>query len=196
MADLTTLATLKERLGITGSNPSDVSDAYLENVIDRSTALIEGWVGRVLVQSGSITEYHSGIGTPYLFLNNGPAASITSVSSVVYDTSGNETATAEAAGNYFLWAPDRLPSYLEYHGSSWVYGQRNYKVVYTMTHSSTVPEDLEEACLALCVFQKNKRKDVATSARAIGDGSLDGLKGYDEIPAEIMAMLSPWKPED
>jgi hypothetical protein len=186
---LTTLANLKEQVDIRGSNPANAPDSYLNNLIARATHRCERAVGRALVQA-NYTEYVSGDGSRYLNLRRGPIQSVTSVSYITYDSAGNETATVETAGNYFVWGDQsdwKKPGYLEYNGSSWVRGQRNYKVVYSAGFA-TVPYDLEQACLHACVSLKNKRKDVASLGRSIGDGSMS-VKDEIELDEELRRML-------
>jgi hypothetical protein len=198
MADLTTLAVLKERLGITGSNPADVPDAYLDNLIDRATGAIEAMAGRTLVSGASVTEYLDGNGTRILQLRHGPLdASNTTVSSVEYDSNRSETLTTVNAGDYFVIGNDtvwKLPSQLMAHGWAWTPGQQNYKAVFNLKVGATVPEELEEAALFYCVAMKNLRKDAATSGRAVGDGTVDFVRSQADILDEVRRMIAPYIP--
>lgn len=197
MADLTVLATLKERLGITGSNPNDVPDAYLENLIDRATDIIENQVVGRQLDSQAFTEYYDGTGTRTLFLRQGPTSTLTSVSTVEWSSAGVATATAMNAGDYFLRGTTtegwKLPSRIESNSSVWTRGQQNYKVVYTAGYS-TIPEDIEEAALYACVFMKNTRKDAATGARTIGDGSMSFDRTIQDLIRDLKTMLHAYIP--
>lgn len=192
MADLTTLANLKERLGISGTSTS-APDAYLENLIDRASTIVERHVGREL-GSATYTEYYDGDGTRYMNLRHGPVTSVTSVSCITYDSDGNETATALAVGDYFVRGDEtdwHLPGWLEQNGSHWIPGQRNYKVVYVAGYT-TFPEDLEQCALHVCVWLKNKREDTATDSRDVGGGTIGGFQSWVDLKADLDAMLAPY----
>lgn len=193
---LTTLANIKEQLGIVGTSTT-FPDAYLNNVIARASHTIERLCGRALV-SASYTEYVDGDGTKFLNLRRGPfptTAGVTSVSSITYSSTASETATAVATGDYFLrgvltdgWY---LKSYLESNGGTWSTGQRNYKVVYTAGFS-TVPYDLEQACLSLAVAYINRRKNEGTSSRDVSSGAMAFIahgEMYDSLRSSVAGFL-------
>ena len=161
---LTSLANLKESLGITDAS----QDTYLNNLIARSTQTIERMVGRELV-SATYTEYHDG-GARSLLLKRGPIQSVTSVSLVTYDGDGAETLAAQAGGNYFSYGLNadnwKLRGRLEWNTGRWMLGQRLWKVIY-VAGFSTVPFDLEQACLDVATWFYNQRKDIGNAGRAV-----------------------------
>ncbi len=166
---LTSLANLKESLGITDAS----KDTYLNNLIARATQTIERHVGRELV-SATYTEYHDG-GNRSLLLRRGPIQSVTSVNLVTYDTAGAETLDAQTAGSYFAYGKNdenwRLRGRLEWNTGRWSFGQRLWKVIY-VAGFSTVPFDLEQACIEVATWFYNQRKDIGNEGRAVGAESI------------------------
>ena len=183
---LSTLANLKERLGITGST----EDTYLTNLLRRASARIEAILGRTVV-TAVYTEFYDGDGTTCINLRQGPVTSVSSLEYVSYDGAGGSSLTAYTAnGDFFLRGDEtnfRLPGYLEFYGSNLTNGQQNYKVVYTAGYSS-VPYDIEQACLHAAVWFRNERKDTGSSGRDVGDGSLS-LRENTKLDDDLRTML-------
>ena len=189
---LTSLANFRERIGAAAAVTS--SDALYTNLIARASEKIESICGRNLV-AATYTEYCDGGGRD-LNLHRGPINSVTSVHVVSYSTAGTETVTAENAGSYFKrgmtddgW---KLPGYIERHNTSWTHGQRNYRVIYNAGFS-TVPYDLEEACLHAAVWMWNKRKNAGSAARDVGSGSAS-FRPDSELDGDLRAMLAAYIP--
>lgn len=90
---LTSLSNLKSWLGITAST----DDAVLEKAIDRATARIESYVGR-LIKSRSYSEWRSGAGVDTIRLNQWPVSQITNV------WTGNKAAIVIGATSGYLRA--------------------------------------------------------------------------------------------
>lgn len=185
---LTTSANVKEKLGISGSG----DDALIANDILRADALIDSVLNRTIEQA-TFTEYYDGTGTKYLDLREGPISSVTSVSTITYDTAGNETATALNAGDYFVHGDETswlLPGWLESNGSVFCTGQRNYKVVY-VAGFATVPSDIEAAALHCIIWWRNKRTDTASESHDAGQG-LRSFRGEQELIEDLRRMLAPY----
>jgi hypothetical protein len=90
---LTSLSNLKSWLGITAST----DDAVLEKAIDRATARIESYVGR-LIKSRSYSEWRSGAGVDTIRLHQWPVSQITNV------WTGNKAAIVIGATSGYLRA--------------------------------------------------------------------------------------------
>jgi hypothetical protein len=90
---LTSLSNLKSWLGITATT----DDAVLEKAIDRATARIESYVGR-LIKSRSYSEWRSGAGVDTIRLHQWPVSQITNV------WTGNKAAIVIGATSGYLRA--------------------------------------------------------------------------------------------
>jgi hypothetical protein len=199
---ITTETSLRQALGIGSTYPTETPQAYLQALLERADDIVKTVIGRE-IEEAQFVEYYDGDGTPFLNLRQGPVvgSSTLSVQSVAYDTDGNETLTALAAGNFFArgraYEGWKLPSHLEMHGSTWVTGQRNYKVTYRAgfgANGKAMPDDIVQAALHAAVWMKNKRQDAATTGREVGDAKLLGLQNLRDLMNDLRALLAPYIP--
>lgn len=189
---LTTLSNLKERLGITGTS----DDAQLTNIIARASTMIEARLGRPIL-SATYTEDYDGTGGHVLTLRKGPIQSVTSVSSLEWSSATTATATAVADDTYRVagkadegW---RLPGYIVADGWHWTRSiPREWRVVY-VAGFTTVPYDIENLCLDVCVWLRNQRKDTGNASRDVGAGG-ESFRPINELYELIDAGLSPYNP--
>lgn len=186
---LTTVANLKEILDITDSS----QDALLLNLVARASQSVERALGRPLVQA-TYTELYDGPGSRSLNLRHGPIQSVTYVADVEWSNAGVKSTTAISAGDYFIrgkasegW---HLPGWLERRDSVWWKDQQNYEVSYSAGYSS-VPYDLEQIVLELCVAYKNQRKDWGNVARDIGGGGIT-FRDFQSVWANAKDRLQPY----
>lgn len=187
---LTTLQKVKDALEETGTT----HDTYITDLIARGTHLIEKIVGRTLV-AAAYTEYAWGRGGKRLELRRGPINSVTSVEDVTYDAVAAETLTTVQAGDYFARSlaseGSLIPGWLERHHGTWLAGQRNYRVVYNAGFS-TVPFDLEQACIETVIWMLNQRKSSGFAEREVEDERLL-LRAYDVLHGELRTRLASYR---
>lgn len=161
--DLTTKANVKEYLSITGTSDDD----FIDNLIARASEAIENYCKRKF-NSETLTEYYDGKGSNRIVLDRRPVISITSI----HDDTDREygSATLVAASDYVLYEDRGI---VEYDASERTFtstkayfadGQKNVKVVYVAGYS-TIPTDVEQACIMLVALLYNR-----------GEQRADGIK--------------------
>lgn len=197
-ATLAPLTAFREQ-ALTGASDTS-SDSFFTACLERATGIIEACVGRKLTQS-TWTEYLDGDGSSFLNLRQGPIESLGTVCEVTYAANGAESTSAVAAGDYFVrglastgW---RLPGHIQANGWKWTTGIRNYQVTYTSGYSvsstsSSAPQDLQETCLHVAMWLRNKRADVANYTRDVGGGVLGGFRLDDDLYRELQYRLAPY----
>ena len=173
---LTSLARVKERLGLASSNTT--WDDLLNSLISEISYKAQDITGRVLTEA-TYTEYYDGTGTDTLYLRQGPLVSVSAVYSVSYGSDGAGGRTEETseldASNYVL---DGLRSEnwrgcgkIRLLGGVWTEGVRNWKVTYTAGYD-TVPEGLVHFATNWVVSAFLTRECFGLVEKAIGDGSI------------------------
>jgi hypothetical protein len=199
MAYLATLAAMRERCEVSVSDTS--SDAFFGSCLDRASAIIEAYVGHSLRDETTWTEYLDGDGSSFLNLRQGPVATFVSLSDVTYSSTGSAIASTISAGDYFVrgtvsegW---KQPAFIESAAGTFTSGRKNYQAVYTAGYAvtstaSAAPADLQDTCLYVAVWLRNKRKDAAVSSRDVGGGSLGGFRTDAELYADLEHRLAPY----
>ena len=159
---LTTLANLKEVLGIT----DNTQNALLTNLINRATDIIEKYCNGVRFLTTTHTnEEYDGTGTNTISLRHFPIIILTS-----YDqnqgTQGDPSwSTLEASGIKAINETGQV-----YYGFGFARGVRNYRFTYTAGYA-TIPTDLEQACLDICAYIYNVRKNTGMKSESLGEYS-------------------------
>lgn len=192
---LTTLANFRESIDA----QTTANDTYYNNILNRATSLIERViVGRVLEEQ-ELVQFYDGSGANHLNLSDGPLVSVSSVALVSYDDSRSPTIEETVnPGDYFLVGErDRnwkLPGYLSANGGwNWIAGDQNYQVTYTVGFTTgSIPADLEHATILAATFFLNRRKDVATTSRDIGEGAIS-YRTEQDLMNDLHTMLMPYK---
>lgn len=146
---LTSLVSLDEAYAwMNITNPPAGYDAKLQSVIDAAAAYVQFQTGPIIPQT--FTENRDG-GGPYIYLDNTPILSVTSVTEWVGQSSYSLTAsTVGSGGNYGYQVLDANMGKIArlYSGfvGSFVGGQQNITVVYT-AGLTAVPDDVRMAVL-------------------------------------------------
>jgi len=158
---LTTLDNLKEVLGIV----SDDDDSLLTNIINRSTDIIESYCDRRFKETTYADEEYDGLGTSFLNLKNYPITALTA-----YDRNMGNVGDTD-------WdsLQDEFIKHLEnegqiYYQAGFVKGVKNYRFSYTAGYA-TIPSDLEEACLELCSYIFNDKKNKGMQSESLAEYS-------------------------
>jgi hypothetical protein len=146
MADLTTLAAVKEYLGQKDTATTD--DALLSKLISRASAFIVTYANREFL-SKAYTETRDGNGSNRLILKN---QNVTAVASVTID--GEEIPAGGSSTKQGFWFSGR---WVYLNGYRFSLGFGNVNIVYTAGFA-TVPADVEQVCIEL-VANKYKRKE-------------------------------------
>lgn len=180
MAELTTLAALKEQIIVTGTG----SDTFLTNLIARASAFIKT-VTRRCLNATSLTEYHDGAGHDTIRLRDWPVVSVASIhesADQVWDGT-----TLVASTDYIV--DSRLGRIIKKSGVRFDRHPLSVRAVYTAGYA-TIPADLEMACLELCVAKWRRRSNEGVQSKQLGDGSIVLFTPAD-MTADIRRILSP-----
>jgi uncharacterized phiE125 gp8 family phage protein len=183
---LTSVADVKEILGITGST----QDNIITRNINYATKIILNYCGVTSFNSTAYVEYYDGIGGIELVLRNKPVITMTSVE--WRDEAGNNNSfTTLDAEDYFVDEQAGIIKALVNFGSSF----HSWKITYTAGYA-TIPDDLAEACARMAAFmlengtagtsikskQEGQRKieyfDTTTTS---GNSSLIDSLGLDDV---------------
>jgi hypothetical protein len=139
---LTTVADVKELLGITGT----AQDNLITRNINYATKIILNYCGVSSFNDTAYTEYYDGIGGNELVLRNRPLVSVTSLS--YSDEAGNNNSWELVdTEDYFIDTNAGIIKSLLPAGGSF----HSWKIVYTAGYT-TIPDDLAEACARMAAF--------------------------------------------
>lgn len=141
---LTTLADVKEELGIASSNHT--YDNKIRRKINQATEIIEGYTQQRF-KRGDYTEEYDGTNESELVLTHRPVNSVASISTRQTATNEDDFDTMEAENYFFDGPAGILKSAL-----SGFWGRYNrYKVIYNAGYD-TIPADVSEACVVLAAY--------------------------------------------
>lgn len=183
---LTSVADVKELLGITGS----IQDNLITRNINYATKIILNYCGVTSFNSTAYVEYYDGIGGNELVLRNKPVIDMTSVE--WRDEAGNN-ASFELLDTEDFFVDEEAGIIKSLIGLGGTY--HNWKITYTAGYA-TIPDDLAEACARMAAFmlengtagtsikskQEGQRKvEYFDSSTASGNSSLIESLGLDDI---------------
>lgn len=205
---LTSLATMKDELGITDSS----EDTRLERYINAASRMIASFCARTFEYNAAIVEKRAGRGDVYLLLARPP---VWSVASVTFDGSAVDSASYEIhdtqAGELYslygwLWTTNRNI------GVAQDPAPGNERNLFTVTYAGgwqtpaqspvsgvdALPVDIEQACIALVSFLRGRRgADLSVQAESLMSYSVTygAPAGADTggIPGPIAAMVAPYR---
>jgi hypothetical protein len=184
---LTTLATVKDEIGIT----DDTADARLQRWIDEASERIETYLGRVLA-SETVRETFRLTGAPgSLGLARRPVTAIASIEVDGVTLASDQYEIDATAGLLHTISGDRRV---------WWFG-RSVTVIYTAGYASisALPRPIEAACLGLLRHRWAARdRDPMLRSLAIPGVATEqywvGATGDDgDLPPEIAALLDPFR---
>lgn len=159
---LTTLANLKEVLGETTTDNDDL----LTNIINRSTDIIEAYCnGRRFASTAYTDEEYDGTGTQHINLINYPVTALTSYDKNYGQVGDTNWSTLQGELIKRLEDEGQI-----YYSPGFIIGTRNYRFTYVGGYV-TIPNDLEEACIQLCVYTFNNRKSKGMKSESLGEYS-------------------------
>lgn len=208
---LTTLATVKARLGISDSS----SDSLLEALINAASGAIVSFVGRSLHYEEDIEEYVIGTGRARLSVSRAP---IWSIDSIAFDGSAIDSASYEVRGR------DKYTGHIMAVSRAWTWTtsarggtiaqdpivsaeRYRYLVTYTAGYATPtqspvadvedLPTDIQEACILATQYlyaQVGKDTSVASESLLSYSVSYDrsAVSAYG-LPLAAQAMLAPYR---
>jgi hypothetical protein len=171
---LTTLEAVKAYLKIQTELTTEDTQ-ILEDLINASSNQIEGYCKRKFKEQTHTDEEYDGNGMKYLYLQNYPVTSITSIIEDDISLTTDEYKVKKKNGTLIKV------------GSNWSKGDINILVTYTAGYTQ-IPYDLELACkhLVMSYF----KSDVASFSTTF----LDGFVFRPEaLPAQVKALVAPYK---
>lgn len=185
--DLTVLDTVKQELGITGSESDDV----LARLISEQSAVAETYCRRVFAQETLADSFRVWCGTSApLILSRRPLVSITSI--VEDDTTLTASDYEIDADAGLVWRLDGDDNRM-----SWLPSKIVITYVAGYELLTTLPRDIERAVLALIkrTHFGLTRDPMAKAEEVAGIGRTEywvgSVPGSDGIPAEAVALLAP-----
>lgn len=162
---LTSLDNLKEVLGIT----TNIENTLLENIINRATDIIESYCGNRRFKSTAYTnEEYNGTGTCFINAKQYPITALT-----VYEKNQGSAGTADwntLQSDYIKYIDDGQGPGQFYYQMGFLLGVRNYRFSYVAGYT-TIPYDLEEACIELCVYIYKDRQNKGMKSESLGEYS-------------------------
>ena len=162
---LTSRDNLKQVLGITTNTDNDL----LDNIINRATYIIESYCGNRRFKSTAYTnQEYDGTDTNYINAKHYPITAMTAYEKN-YGNVG-DTDWESLQGEYIKYIDDGEGPGQFYYKFGFLKGVRNYRFSYTAGYS-TIPYDLEQACLDLCVWIYNDRKNKGMKSESLGEYS-------------------------
>ena len=146
---LTTVADVKETLGIASSNTT--KDNLITRKINQATEMIEGYCNRRFKEQTNVVEYYDGGDSGSLLLRGRPITNTTTFLLESRDTSLNDNDFSSInAENYFVDNAAGVVDGLSSFSGRW----DRYRVTYSYGYS-TIPSDLAEACATLAAYLVN-----------------------------------------
>ena len=175
--DLTSLANAKQWLGVAAST----DDALLARLVTAASQFIQSWLNRS-IPSQAYTEKRNGHGGDRLALANYP---VSAISQVTVDGIGiPAAATALDTGYRF----DERFVYLR--GYVFTRGWLNVGLTYTAGFT-TIPADLEQACIALVGLRYRERDRIGHQSKSIGGETV--AFWTRDMPADVQTVLNAYR---
>lgn len=176
MANFATLSQVKTFLGITSS----AEDALITTMLDRTTKLIQNYVGRDLVQTTYTDVKYDGDGCKDLLLINYPIITLTSVYDDYDRIFGADSLLVEDDGtndgDYIIIKKGEVdnPGIIRrIDGACWIEGDQNIKISYVGGYA-TIPTDLVQAQIDwLSFIYRNKDMRLGIASYRLGDFSVN-----------------------
>lgn len=156
-----------------------------EQMINRASDYIERETERTL-KSTSHTDYYSTNDERFLFLKNFPVTVLTSVGYYNHSDAAISDALTEDDEYVADYEKGELRS-----KSLWNKGYRYVQVVYTAGYT-TIPDDLELACLGLIDYYLNKAGKQGVESEKMGSYAIK-FGSVKSIPDEVSAILFKYK---
>jgi hypothetical protein len=180
---LTTLANVKEALGITTDNTD--KDDFIKSIINAVTEFIEGWCRRRFLSTTYTDELYDGDDSYTLFLQHYPIISVTTLH--INDVLQTARTTTLGPGYVVYLNEGKIE-----HDMAFSSGRQNVKITYVAGWAA-IPNDVEMAARLQVsrVFQLIDKKELDISSRSLADGSIQLMR--KEFLPEVEIMLEKYK---
>jgi len=163
------------------------NDLLLEELINSATDFIEKYCGRRFAKTTYTDSLVDGNGTRYLFLDNYPIISVTTIyrhylvgTDELYDST-----------YYVIYAEE---GYIYRDEGDWPSGNKNIKITYAAGYDFAVdgiPQGLQYICNSLVKTGFESKSNEGISSERMGDYSVNYTS--DSIPAEIRVKMNQWR---
>lgn len=177
--DLTTVANLKAWLGIPASNVTE--DTLLARLVTAESTWIQNWFNRT-IWSQVWTETRDGNGNTRMALANKP---VTAFTSVAIDGQVIPASTGFGVPGYTF-----SDSSLYLTGYRFTRGEANVSLAYTAGLTS-VPMELEQACLELCAYRYRERDRIGHASKNIQGETVAFVT--KDIPDSVRTILNQFR---
>jgi hypothetical protein len=183
---LTTIDAALEYLGVKTNDENRIGK--IKQCINGASWYCNSYTKRQLL-SRAHTDYYNGGGISMIMLNNYPCTTLTSVYDDLDRVYGADTLIA---ADDLVVMPNDLLYTVVYDGGTFMNGVKNVKVTYTAGYS-TIPYDLEQACLGIVgiYFHHTDEKMLSVQSRSLGDGSV--TVDLNRMPQWIFDILNIYK---
>lgn len=178
--DLTTLANVKEYIGVTSGN----DDKLLTRMITALSAYVQSWLSRNFALQAYV-ETFNGLDNTRMILNNYP---IVSVASVMINGVAVPAASLPALSGWtgYVWTSTQLAL----QGYTFSRGYSNVIVSYTAGFSVT-PPDIEQAVIEVIALRYKERDRIGFVSKSIGGETVTfSLK---DLPASVQTLLLQYR---
>lgn len=161
------------------------NNLLLEELINSVTDFMERYCGRRFYKTTYTALLVDGNGTRYLFLDNYPIISVTTIHSYSVFT----TDVLYDSNYYTIYANE---GYV-YRALGWPYGHKNIKITYDAGYDFAVgiPSELEYICNSLVSKRFNSEDKIGIKSEKIGGYSV--TYSDESIPADIRIKLNQWR---
>lgn len=181
---LTSLDNVKSYLNI--PTLTITQDTTLERMINASSAKIETFLDRKILKR-TFTEYQDGRSSDRILVKEWPAEKPTEL---WIDSSSQFTDITTQLPDSDFVLEDEIGVQL-INGRGFGKGRRNIKVVYEAGYT-TVPYDIEEACIMTVAFFYDLRSDRRIGVSQKGKNS-ENTTFLDDLPAIVKGMINPYR---
>ncbi len=177
--DLTTLATVKQWVGIPTGTTTD--DALIQDLITACSVFILSWMTRD-IKSQSYTEYYDGVGGNRLFLANYP---ITAVASLSVDGLAIPAASSVLGPGYRF-----TNNIVSLNGYKFGPGDANILITYTAGFAS-VPADLARAATEMVGYKYKEKDRIGVSSKTLASEVVSFT--VKDMPDTVKTTLKQYK---
>lgn len=179
---LVTLDNAKDFLGITDSSKDDL----LEILINQATDYIENECNRRFESTVYTEQEYSGRGIKTIQLDEFPVITFTLLE-VNNNTDNTDNWSEIDTDNYWVEEDTGILTKT----TNYAKGNKNYRATYTAGFT-TIPHDLQFACMMLVSETFNKRKAMGVKSESLGDHSLT-FESIKQENSAFTAILSNYR---
>jgi len=173
-----------------GAKSDNADQEYiLKSYINSASAFCNDYTHRKL-KARNLTEYYNGDGSNVILLDQYPINSLTSVHDDLNRSYGSDTLIDSSD---LVTMPNDIPYKIIYDGGYFLAGIKNIKVVYNAGYATTIPYDLQQACLEVIAyfFKNSEESRFGITSRTVGDGSI--TVETMQIPKSALQILDTYK---